>query len=120
MTLIPTTPNRISKIIKSLKNKSSCGYDEIPLNILKISVPFIKSPLIYIINKSITIGIFPEHLKYSQINPVFKSGDKADMCNYRPIALLTSFSKIFEKIIYKRLYQHIISNNILASEQHGF
>jgi hypothetical protein len=115
-TLTPTTPSEISKIIKSLKNKISCGYDEIPLKILKISIPFIKSPLTYIINKSITNGIFPERLKYSQINPVFKSGDKSAICNYRLIALLTPFSKIFEKIIYNRLYQHIISNNILASE----
>jgi hypothetical protein len=93
---------------------------EIPLKILKISIPFIKSPLTYIINKSITDGIFPECLKYSQINPVFKNWDKSDMDNYRPIALLTSFSKIFEKVIYKRIYQHVTSNNILASEQHGF
>ena len=93
---------------------------EIPLKILKISIPFIKSPLTYIINKCITNGIFPECLKYSQINPVFKNGDKSDMDNYRPIALLTSFSKIFEKVICKRIYQHVTSNNILASEQHGF
>ena len=116
MTLTPTTFNEISKIIKSLKNKSSSGYDEIPLKILKVSIPFIKSPLTYIINKSITNDIFPECLKYYQINPVFKKGYKSD----RPIALLTSFSNIFEKVIYKRIYQHVISNSILASEQHGF
>jgi hypothetical protein len=68
----------------------------------------------------LTNGIFSERLRYSQINPVFKNGDKSDMDNYRPITLLTSFSKIFEKVIYKRIYQHVISNNILASEQHWF
>jgi hypothetical protein len=120
VTLTPTITNEISKIIKSLKNKSPCGYAEIPLKILKISIPFIKSPLTYIINKSITNGIFPACLKYSQIKPIFKSADKSDMSNYRPISLLTSFSTIFEKVIYKGLYQHIISNNILASKQHEF
>jgi hypothetical protein len=63
--------------------------------------------------------VFASRLKYSEINPVFKIGDKSDMSNYRPISLLTSFSKIFEKVIYKRLYQHVINNNILAPEQYG-
>jgi hypothetical protein len=119
MTLSPTSTNEISKIIRSLKNKNSYGYDEIPIKILKVSIPFIKYLLAYIINKSLTNGIFPACLKYSQMNPTFKSGDKSDMSNYRPISLLTSFSKIFEKVICKRFYEHIISNNILSSEQYG-
>jgi hypothetical protein len=114
MTLSPTSINEISKIIKSLKNNKLYGYDEIPLKTLKLSIPFIKSPLTYIINKSLSNGIFPACLKYSQINPIFESGNKCDMSNYRLISLLTLFSKIFEKVIYKRLHQHITSNNILA------
>ena len=58
-------------------------------------------------------------LKYSQINPVVKKGSKTDISNYRPISLLTSFSKVSEKVIYKRLNYHIKGNNILAEEQHG-
>ena len=65
-------------------------------------------------------GIFPLRLKFSQINPVFKKCKKTEISNYRPISLLTSFSKIFEKVIYKRLYCHVNSNNILAVEQYGF
>jgi hypothetical protein len=53
-------------------------------------------------------GIFPAWLKYAQIVPVFKKGDKEQPTNYRPISLLTSFSKIFEKVIYKRLDNHEI------------
>ena len=51
---------------------------------------------------------------------MFKKGKKTEISNYRPISLLTSFSKVFEKVIYKRLYGHVNSNNILAVEQHGF
>jgi hypothetical protein len=51
---------------------------------------------------------------------LFKNGDKTDMTNYRPASLLTSFSKVIEKVIYARLHQHIMSNNILANEQYGF
>jgi hypothetical protein len=96
------------------------GYDEIPLKILEISLPFIISPLTYICNKSLSTGTFPTRLKYSQINPIFKKGNKAGMSNYRPISLLTAFTKVFEKVIYKRLHYHIKSNNTLAKEQYGF
>ena len=65
-------------------------------------------------------GTFPTWLKFSQIVPVHKKGDKNKLTNYRPISLLTAFSKIFEKVIYKRLDNHITSNNILAKEQYGF
>jgi hypothetical protein len=92
--LTPVTANEIKNIIKSLKLKNSHVYDEIPPRIVKISLPYIISPLIYLCNKAVT--------------------------NYRPISLLTSFSKIFEKVIYKRLDNHMISNNILAKEHYGF
>jgi exonuclease III/uncharacterized protein YutD len=118
--LAPVTTTEMKDIIKSLKWKNSHGYDEIPIKILKISLSFITSPLTYICNKSLVSGLFPTRLKYSQINPVFKKGNKSEMSNYRPISLLTSFSKIFEKIIYNRLQNHIAVNNILAKEQHGF
>jgi Notch-like protein len=80
--------------------KYSYGYDEIPQHVLKISLPFILSPLPYMCNKSLNLGVFPTRLKYSQINPIFKKSDRTDVANYSPISLLTSFFKIFEKVIY--------------------
>jgi hypothetical protein len=77
----------------------SKGYDEIPVKILKSSAPFISSPLAYICNKALETGVFPTRLKYSVIKPFFKGGDKTNMSNYRPISLMTSFSKVLEKII---------------------
>jgi len=68
----------------------------------------------------LSTGIFPTQLEDSQIKPIFKKGNKTEKSNYRPISLLTSFSKVFEKVIYKRLHYHIKNNNILAKEQHGF
>jgi Notch-like protein len=90
------TTKEIKEIIKSLPCKNSSGYDEIPLRILKISMPFITSPLTYLCNKSVSKGSFPARLKYSQIIPIFKKGDKTELTNYRPISLLTSFSKILK------------------------
>jgi hypothetical protein len=59
-------------------------------------------------------------LKHSIIKQLFKKGDNEDLKNYRPLSLLTSFSKIFEKVIYIRLLKHIMNNAILSSEQFGF
>jgi hypothetical protein len=52
--------------------------------------------------------------------PILKKGKKSEMSNYRPISLLTSFSKIFEKVIFNRLHNHVHNNNTLAAEQYGF
>jgi len=115
-----TSPKEIENIIRSLKAKRSHGYDEITTKILKISAPFITTPLSYIFNKSMISGIFPTRLKYATIKPVFKNGDKKNIANYRPISILPSFSKMLEKIRYIRLMNHLETNNILATEQYGF
>jgi hypothetical protein len=59
-------------------------------------------------------------LKYSVIKPLFKKGDKSDIKNYRPISLLTSFSKILERMIFIRLSKHVTNNAILSPNQYGF
>ena len=62
-------------------------------------------------------GIFPTRLKFAEVTPIFKKGDKNATFNYRPISLLTSFSKIFEN---NRIFYHINHNHILVNEQFGF
>jgi hypothetical protein len=106
------------KIIESLKAKDSQGEDEISVKILEVSSPFISPPLNYICNKLLS-GIFPCRLKYAEVVPLFKKSNKKDMSNYRPVSLLTAFSKVFEKVIYVRLYQHLISHSVLVNEQFG-
>jgi len=115
-----TSPKEIENIIRSLKAKGSHNYDEITTKILKISAPFISTPLNYIFNKSVISGIFPTRLKYATIKPIFKNRYKKNVANYRPIFILPSFSKILEKIMYIRLMNHLETNNILATEQFGF
>jgi len=103
-----------------LKCKDSYGNDEISSRILKISAAYVISPLTYIFNKVLSTGIFPERLKFSEVRPLFKKGDITEFSNYRPISLPTSFSKIIEKIIFKRLYNYLNDNNILVGDQYGF
>jgi hypothetical protein len=78
-------------MIKELKNKNSCGYDEITVKILKMSSPLIILPLTYIRKRMFTTGTFPNRLKFSEIKPIYKKGDKTLISNYRPISLLPVF-----------------------------
>jgi hypothetical protein len=111
---------KIEKIIKSLRTKNKCGYDEISNLSIKLTAPFIISPLTYICHTVLSTGVFPDRLKCAVVKPIFKEGNKQEIPNYRPISLLTSFSKIIEKLIYARLHAHIDMNNILVQEQYGF
>ena len=89
----------ILKIIDSLKNKSSYGTDEISNKLLKSIKNEICKPLTLIINQSLTTGIFPNAFKTSKAKPIYKKGDIADLNNYRPISLLPTISKVFERVI---------------------
>jgi hypothetical protein len=88
-----TTTHEIDKIIHSLKSKDSHGYDGVSNTILKLSAPYIVSPLTFIANRILSSGIFPDRLKYSEVKPLFKSGNSLDKANYRPISLLYPFPK---------------------------
>ena len=65
-------------------------------------------------------GIYPERLKFALIKPIDNSGDKSSPPNCRPVSLLPTFSKILEKVMYKRLFDHLNNNVILNEHQYGF
>jgi hypothetical protein len=118
--LYPTDPNEIILIVSELSNKTSSGHDFIPVDILKASIFPIAVPLSGLINKSFEHGVFPDALKIGKVCPVFKSGDKSSLANYRPISILPSFSKIYEKAMYNRLSSFLSDCNILVDNQYGF
>jgi hypothetical protein len=110
----------IEDLVNSLKMKDYYDYDGISTKILKQSIPYISSPLTHVCNLMISTGLFPTRLKFAGIRPLYKKGEIANTSNYRSISLLTSFTKIFEKIIFTRLIYHLIHNHILVDEQFGF
>ena len=116
----PTSTSEITKIIKALKVKDSYGYDEISSRILKISAPYIVSPLTYIFNQIFRVGKFPDRMKFSIVRPLHKKGSTKELANYRPISLLTTFSKVLEKLMYIRLYSYLEEHKILSKDQFGF
>jgi len=73
-----------------------------------------------IINSSFSLGIVPDQMKIAKVYPLFKSGDRSLVINYRPISTLPAFSKIIEKLVYKRLISYLCDHNILYQYQFGF
>ena len=118
--LNPTSQAEVVNTINSIENKSSFGPDEIPVTVLKASANHISQVLSLLINHSFEEGIFPDSLKIAKIFPIFKSGSPLEASNYRPISLLNSFSKVYEKLIYNRLQLFLNKNDILYKGQFGF
>ena len=118
--MAPSVPQEISEIISLLKTGKSLGPNSIPMKILKILCPLISASLSQIINESFQSGIFPEKMKLAKVIPLFKKGCPLTASNYRPISLLSVFSKITEKVIYKRLYKFLQIHEILYTLQFGF
>ena len=110
----------IANVITKLKNKSSYGYDNISNKLIKSAKNVLIKPLTLIVNQCLHTGIYPSQLKLSRVKPLFKSGDRSQFNNYRPISLLPSLSKIFESVIFDQLLNYFIENNLLRMEQFGF
>jgi hypothetical protein len=120
LAISPTDCHEVSSLINNLKNESSAGYDGVSSEILKIIKDVIVPYLTYIFNTCMENGIFPDAFKKSVLIPIHKSGNKNCLDNYRPISILTVFSKLFEKIINSRIYSFLETHNILADSQYGF
>ena len=80
----------------------------------------ISESLSIIFNKSLISGIFPDDLKNARVTPIFKSGERSDVNNYRPISVLSVIAKVFEKIVFKQFYEYLSDNNLLSQNQSGF
>ena len=113
-------PILVCDILKSLVPKKSCDMDGISTQLLKYLNTVISTPLAYIFNLSLTSGNFPSRLKKSRVVPIFKNGDPKKCDNYRPISLLSSISKILEKIVAVKLTNHLELNKLLCTTPFGF
>jgi hypothetical protein len=116
----PVSETEVEKVVRNLKGKCSSGFDNVMDSIVKKCVQFIKKPLADICNASFVSVVFPEKLKIAIIKPLHKKGNTEEARNYRPISLLSVFSKTVEKLIYSTLMAFITKNKILNNAQHGF
>ena len=118
-----TTPEEIVEIIRKMKPKSSSGLDNISCKLMTDISDIIAIPLTSLINQSLQSGIFPDKLNIAKVVPIFKAGKdniESYVHNYRPISLLSCFSKIFERVIYNQLYNHLQIKKLLYESQYGF
>ena len=113
----PTTYHEIISLISAFKLNKVEGHDDIPPYFLKIAAEIIAIPLAMILNLCMQFDIFPNKLKIAKVLPVYKSGPTEHVTNYRPISLLTSLSKIFERVILNRLLPFLERNNIIPPTQ---
>ena len=115
-----TSSAEIVKIIRTLEPKNSCGHDLLSNRMLKKEISWFAKVLPQLINDSMKEGIFPKVLKLATIIPIFKKGEKDNMNNYRPIALLPVMSKIFEKVINERITKILNDRGYIDENQYGF
>ncbi|XP_065674121.1 uncharacterized protein LOC136091064 [Hydra vulgaris] len=101
----------------SLKSNKSAGSDKVSVNILKLVYDIIEPSSFHIFNQSLKSGKVSDKLKIVRVTAVFKSGDESEPSNYKPISVLSCFSKLLERIVYNRLCNHLTENNMLYSKQ---
>lgn len=117
--LRPVETEEINEIINKFENKTTSDTKISALKIANGSHSF-QCVLANVISISFEQGLFPEQLKTAKVVPIHKDGSKFDVKNYRPISLLPTFSKIYEKTMHKRIYDFMDAKNILYDLQYGF
>ena len=92
----------------------------LPNRILKLSKDVIANSLSDLFNACIDASVFPSDFKMARVAPIFKSVDREDLNNYRPISVLPTVARVFERLIYEQLYNYFAENKLLSNEQWGF
>ncbi len=119
-TLSPPSPGMVAKIISSLNNTGAIGADGVPVLALKLAAPVICAPVAHMAALSFKFSKVPAAFKRAIVVPVFKGKGKASgsPSSYRPVAILSAFSKVLEKIVLKSLTPYLASR--LPACQYGF
>ena len=110
----------VFKELSQLNSYKSTGLDEIPARFLKEGASFLKIPVTFLLNMSISENCVPDALKIARIKPLYKKNSNLDVGNYRPVSILSVVSKILEKAIYIQLEAYLVKNNIIFDYQSGF
>lgn len=120
MFLSPTDRGEVFSSFIALKNSKCCDVDNLQIGPIKYVLDIISLPLTHIFNVILSSGIYPKKMQLAKVILIFKGGDTNELGNYRPISILSVFSKGIEKIIHTRLSGFISRNSILSDFQHGF
>lgn len=110
----------VYKKLSELKCKKATGLDNIPAKFIKDAAHFITPMVTHILNLSICQNKVPAEFKQANNFPLFKKGSRLECNNYRPVSILSSLSKIFEKILFDQIEEYISNLSILYEFQSGF
>ena len=116
----PIPVDNVASTLRGLKANQTTGLDKIPPKTLKLSASIVAPSLTYIFNLSLTTGIYIDDWKRARVTPIFKSGDRKQCANYRPISILPAVSKVFEKEVFRQVYGYLTENCMLSKFQSGF
>ena len=116
----PIPVDNFVSTLRGLKANKTTGLDKIPPKILKLSARIVAPSLTYIFNLSLATGIYIDDWKRARVTPIFKSGDRRQCANYRPISILPVVSKVFEKEVFRQVYGYPTDNCMLSKFQSGF
>ena len=97
------SPKDINKIIKSLNSKKATGPNKIPPKLVKLAANIIDCHICNILNQSISSSKFPEQSRIANVRPIYEKDKREEIKNYRPVSVLSSFSRNYEKIIQESL-----------------
>ena len=114
------TTYEIQLLIKNLKMKSNSSPNDIPYKFLKIANCIVSEWLSKLFNKCMTTGEFPDSWKIATITPIPKVHSPRSPSEYRPISVLPVLSKLFEKVLYHRVYSYLTERNLIDKRQYGF
>ena len=119
-TFKPETEAAISKIFDQIKVDTATGLDNIPSKLLKDGKEVLVPVITRIINLGYEESIFPDCLKQARIKPLYKNEDLNDPKNYRPISILPTLSKIFERAAANQITRHLEQNEYICPHQHAY
>jgi hypothetical protein len=114
------TAKMVRTKIKSLKEASAAGPDNVGPRLLRELGYELAPALVKIFRRSLEYGEVPEEWKVANVTPIFKKGSKADPGNYRPVSLTSVCCKLLESILRDSMMEHLLSKNLLKASQHGF
>ena len=120
MELVHTTQQAIQDIIYRFPANKAPGLDDISGKALRLALPALLSPITRLVNRIITTQKIPRELKLAKVTPIFKTGDRNNPSNYRPISVLPLISKVLERTVADQLMNHLETNSLLADAQYGF
>ena len=114
------TTEQVLSVINDLDASKAIGLDGIGPKIIKLAAHSLSPVITDLINKSIDSGSFPSQMKNAKVFPIYKGGQKSDPSNYRPISILPTISKIFEKHVNKHLMGYLNKYKLIHENQSGF